>query len=179
MLYGLFSLQINLHISLHYQSDVLWHTCSNYKQLLFSSLSWYMCHRYMCSVLYVTLIWCSSVQEMYSWLLGGQWHSYNKGEKERGPMCICDVKWWNGTGPVQCYLHISGYEIQCSGVPVIYAWLTEREREREREGLCAYVMWNSEVVICLYSTISVFLNTGFSVVVFQWSLLNWWRERDR
>ena len=37
MLYRLFSLQTNLHISLHYQSDVLQHNGTNYKQLLFSS----------------------------------------------------------------------------------------------------------------------------------------------
>ena len=37
MLYGRFSLQTNLHISLHYQSDVLWHSSTNYKELLFSS----------------------------------------------------------------------------------------------------------------------------------------------
>ena len=40
MLYGLFSLQTNLFISLHYQSDVLWHNGTNYKQLLFSSDIW-------------------------------------------------------------------------------------------------------------------------------------------
>ena len=34
MLYGLFSLQTNLCISLHYQSDILQHTGSNYEQLL-------------------------------------------------------------------------------------------------------------------------------------------------
>ena len=37
MLYGLFSLQTNLHISLHNQSDALWHNATNYEQLLFSS----------------------------------------------------------------------------------------------------------------------------------------------
>ena len=37
MLYGLFSLQTNLCISLHYQSDVLQHNGTNYEELLFSS----------------------------------------------------------------------------------------------------------------------------------------------
>ena len=37
MLYGLFSLQTNLHISLHYQSDVLQHNSTNYEELLLSS----------------------------------------------------------------------------------------------------------------------------------------------
>ena len=40
MLYGLFSLQTNLCISLHNQSDVLWHSITNYKELLFSSDIW-------------------------------------------------------------------------------------------------------------------------------------------
>ena len=37
MIYGLFSLQNNLCISLHNQCDILQHTGSNYEQLLFSS----------------------------------------------------------------------------------------------------------------------------------------------
>ena len=40
MLYILFSLQTNLHISLHHQSDVLWLNGTNYKELLFSSDIW-------------------------------------------------------------------------------------------------------------------------------------------
>ena len=40
MLYRLFSLQTNLHISLHHQSDILWHNGTNYKELLFSSDIW-------------------------------------------------------------------------------------------------------------------------------------------
>ena len=40
MLYRLFSLQTNLHISLHHQSDVLWHNGTNYEELLFSSYIW-------------------------------------------------------------------------------------------------------------------------------------------
>ena len=40
MLYRLFSLQTNLHISLHHQSDVLWHSGTNYEELLFSSDIW-------------------------------------------------------------------------------------------------------------------------------------------
>ena len=122
MLYGLFSLQTNLCISLHDQSDILWHNGTNCKQLLFSSDIWagtsamgicaffYMwhwfgvvvfkrcmvdwgdvCHGYMCILLYVTLIWCSGVPEMYGWLMGGQWHSKNKREREGASaldMCI-------------------------------------------------------------------------------------------
>ena len=37
MLYRLGSLQTNLCISLHYQSDVLQHNGTNYEELLFSS----------------------------------------------------------------------------------------------------------------------------------------------
>ena len=37
MLYGLCSLQMNLHISLHHQSDVLQHNGTNYEELIFSS----------------------------------------------------------------------------------------------------------------------------------------------
>ena len=40
MLYGLFSLQTNLCMSLHHQSDVLWHNGSNYEEILFSSDIW-------------------------------------------------------------------------------------------------------------------------------------------
>ena len=40
MLYWLFSLQTNLHKSLHDQSDVLQHNDMNYEQLLFSSDIW-------------------------------------------------------------------------------------------------------------------------------------------
>ena len=120
MLYGLFSLQTNLQISLHYQSDILQHNGTNYEQLLFSSdigagtsamgicaffymwnlfgvvvfqrcmVNWGdVCHGYMCILLYVKLIWCSGVPEMYGWLPGGQWHSKRE-ERERGHLCwIC------------------------------------------------------------------------------------------
>ena len=40
MLYGLCSLQSNLCISLHHQSDILWHNGTNCKELLFSSDIW-------------------------------------------------------------------------------------------------------------------------------------------
>ena len=40
ILYRLFSLQTNLCISLHHQSEVLWHNGTNYKELLFSSDIW-------------------------------------------------------------------------------------------------------------------------------------------
>ena len=40
MLYRLLSLQTNLCISLHHQSDVLWHNGTNYEELLFSSDIW-------------------------------------------------------------------------------------------------------------------------------------------
>ena len=40
MLYELCSLQTMLCISLHHQSDILWHNGTNYKELLFSSSIW-------------------------------------------------------------------------------------------------------------------------------------------
>ena len=56
MLYILFSLQTNLHISLHYQCDVLQWNSTNYFFIRY--LSW-------CILLYVKLIQCSHVPEMY------------------------------------------------------------------------------------------------------------------
>ena len=143
MLYGLFSLQTNLHISLYYQPDILWHNGTNYKQLLFSSDIWasttamgicaffYMwhwfglvvfqrcmvywgdvCHGCMCILLYVKLIWCSGVPEMYGWLLGGQWHSNNKRERG-GYVHISTLAVWTGYVHISSwdgYLHISSWD---------------------------------------------------------------------
>ena len=71
-----------------------------------------VCDGYMCILLYVTLIWCSGVPEMYVWLLGG-------GQWER-------VKWWEQWNYLQISqsdmrFHISQYKMQCSGVAVMYA----------------------------------------------------------
>ena len=44
-------------------------------------------------------------------------------QHEREWLCPYDVYMLNGTGPVQCYLHISHFEMQCSGLAVMYAQL--------------------------------------------------------
>ena len=63
MLYRLFSLQTNLHISLNYQSDIFHHNSTNYEELLLSSdiLAGVFFHMQK-------LIWCSGVPEIYGGL---------------------------------------------------------------------------------------------------------------
>ena len=180
MLYGLFSLQTNSCISLHYQSDILWHNGTNYKQLPFSSDIWagtsamgicaffYMwhcfsvvvfqicivtwgdiCHGYMSILLYVKLIWCIGVPEMYGWLPGA---NDIVTTRERAHM-------WNSSGlysVISVFLdmrfHISQYEIevmQCSGVPVIYAWLMGGPFAL---GICASYISNLSCVVVLHRT---------------------------
>ena len=56
--------------------------------------------------------------------------------RERERLCPY-VKWWkwlNGTGPVQCYLCISPYNIVTTRV-------RERESEREAMSICEMVKW--------------------------------------
>ena len=124
MLYGIYSLQTNLCISLHYQSDVLQHTGSNYEQLLFSSDIWAgTCAMGICAVFYMWH-WFGVVE--FNRCMVDYWGANDiVTTRERGgPMCICDVKWWrwwNGTGPVQHSLLIAWYKIQCTSVAVIYA----------------------------------------------------------
>ena len=178
MLYGLFSLQTNLHISLHYQSDVLQHNSTKYEELLFlsdilvgaSSYMWnwfgvvvfqrfmvdwgYVCHGYMCIFLYVKLIWCSGVPEIYGWLLGGQWHSNNNKNNNKW---INVHKLWNHFVHISIVVTLScccscsaclalavliSHEFipsRCGRVVLTWTQLAgglcgvERERERERE----------------------------------------------
>ena len=173
MLYGLFSLQTNLCISSHDQSDVLWHNGTNYKQLLFSSDIWAGTSAMgICTFFY-----------MWHWFCG-QLHSNN--ERERDSVHMWNKwKWWNSTGPVQHYLCISRYKIQCSGVPAIYA---------QKWGsiclgymcICLYVklIWCSGVA-WVYdrlmggpSAIGIFafiyMWNLFGVVVLHGSMINWW-----
>ena len=49
---------------MYYDTMVLLQTTT----FLITYLSWYICHEYMCILLYVTLIWCSGV--MYGQLGG-------------------------------------------------------------------------------------------------------------
>ena len=75
----------NLHISIHYQCDILWHNSTNYKELLFSSdilagAFCYMWNWFSVVVFQVSMVtwrrgrsefsWCSGIPQI--WLIGGQ-----------------------------------------------------------------------------------------------------------
>ena len=110
-------------------------------------------------------------------------------ERERGPMCICDVKCWkwrNGTGPVQWYLCISQYEIQCSGLAVIYAWLMGGPSVMH---ICpCFYMWNLFGVVVLHGSMinwqggpsdmhicaCFYMWKLLGVVVLHGSMIDWW-----
>ena len=133
-----------------------------------SMINWrrgYISPRYVSILLYLKLIWCSGVPEIYSWL------------EEEG---ICDLGRctffyiWNLFSAVVFYRSMVNWRrgyilpryvcillyvklIQCSGVPEICCWF--EEGDTSYLGMCAFFyMWNL-----------------FSVVVFHRSIVNWRR----
>ena len=90
----------------------------------------YICHGYMCILLYVTLIWCSGVPEMYGWLGGTSamgicaffymWHWFGVVVFQRSMVN------WEGTSAMGYVPFFYMWNFcQCSGVPEIYGWLGE------------------------------------------------------
>ena len=119
MLYGLFSLQTNLCISLHYQSDILWHNSTNYQELLFS-----LDILAGAFLLYVKLIQCSGVAYIYGQLeegVGSVCHRY---------MCIL----W--------YMKL----MLCSGVAYIYGQLEEGVGSVCHRYMC--ILWYMKLMWC-------------------------------
>ena len=127
-----------------------------------------VCHRYMCILLYVKLIWCSSFLEIYAQLEEGV------GSVCHGYMCILlymKLMWCSGVAQIYGQLE-EGVEsvypwymcillymtlMQCSGVAQIYAQLEEE--------------WVSLPWVYVHSAICEFC----SVVVFQRFMLDWRR----
>ena len=162
MLYGLFCLQINLCIA--YQYDVLWHTGSNYEQLLFSSDIWTgTCAMGICAVFYMWHWFCIVV---FKRCMVAYWGANDivTRQRERGYVHMLSIfemvktvkRYWSCTALSLYFMIWHSHNSRERG--------GERERERkERERLCPYAvhMWkgeNGEMVLCLYSTISVFCN---------------------
>ena len=113
-----------------------------------------VCHGYMCILLYVTLIWCSGVPEMYAWLLG-DWER----QTEREAMSICllvkMVKWYLCISQSDTRFHISQYQMQCSGVAVMYA-------QKVGGSICLQY-------ICAFS----YMSNLFGVMVLHAAMVNW------
>ena len=75
-----------------------------------------VCPRYLCSMLYVKLMWCSGLPWIYGWL--------------KGVGLVCP---WNFFGVVVLHGSMVNWRrgcqsvmeiIQCNGLPEIHAWLT-------------------------------------------------------
>ena len=131
-----------------------------------------VCHRYMCILLYVKLLQCSSFPEIYAWLEEGA-----LGHSAMG-ICVflymsnfCSVvvfqrsmlDWRRGKGSVcHGYMCILLYVrlIWCSGFPEIYAWLEEGAWGQSAMGICAFF----------------YMSNLIGVVVFQRSMVDWRRR---
>ena len=71
----------------------------------------YICHGYMCILLYVKLIWCGGVPEICGWLPGGQWHSNNNKNNNKW---INVHKLWNLFGNISIVVTLSCCSCSCS-----------------------------------------------------------------
>ena len=164
-----------------------------------------VCHGYMCILLYVKLIWCSSFPEIYAWLEEEAW-----GQSAMGVCAFFSM--WNLFGVVvfqrsmidwkrvmgsvcHGYMCILLYVklLQCSGFPEIYAWLEEGAWGQCAMGICAFFYMSNFCSVVVFPEIYAQLEEGawgqsamgicaffsmwnlFGVVVFQRSMLYWRR----
>ena len=160
-----------------------------------SMVNWgvvYICHGYMCILLYVTLIWCSGVPEIYAQLGGmsamgicaffDMWHWFGVVVFQRSM-----VNW--GVCLPWVYVHSSICDTDlCISVVVFQRSMVNGEGGLSAMGICAFFyMWHwFGVVVFQRSMVNWGRGTSamgicafcymwhwFSVVVFQRSMLNW------
>ena len=133
MLYGLFSLQTILCISLYEQSDILQHNGTNYKQLLFSSDIWAGTSAMGICAFFYMWHWFGVV--VFESCMVDYWGSNDIvtiREREIEAMSICEmvkmVKLYWACTALSLYssiwdsIFVVSFCGQCSGVAMIYAW---------------------------------------------------------
>ena len=197
MLYGLFSLQTNLCISLHYQSDILWHTGSNYKQLLFSSDIWAGTSAMGICAFFYMWHWFGVV--MFKRCMVDYWGANDiVTMREREALCayVKWWKWWNSTGPRYEIPYFSMHMLFWFGVAALQRCMVDWQGVHLPEvyvyayfyigypecGVGALqrsmVYWRQSICLGYMGiwSVSAFLHrlSWFGVAVLQRSMVNWW-----